>query len=83
MFPKLLKIRQSRAFKTFKDKVMGLYNRVKGENIGNERETRIEDQTQQETFIELPIKQPTSNQKQIKCMKKKLDKLNKKIRYSK
>ena len=34
----------------------------------------------QETFIE-PT--PTSNQKQIKCLKKKLGKLNKKIRHSK
>ena len=38
-----------------------------------------------ETFIELPMKQepPSSNQKQIKRMKKKLGKLNKKIRHSK
>ena len=62
---------------------MGLY---KGENTGNERETRIEDQSQpyqQETFIEPPVEQPPSNSKQIKCMKKKLGKLNKKIRHSK
>ena len=53
--PKPIKDMASRAFKTFKDKVMGLYNWVKGENTGNElndtgneRETRInliEDQT--------------------------------------
>ena len=38
-----------------------------------------------ETFIEPPMEQtsPTSNQKQIKCMKKKIGKLNKKIRHSK
>ena len=39
-----------------------------------------------ETFIEPPMKQeptPTSNPKQIKRMKKKLGKLNKKIRHSK
>ena len=36
-----------------------------------------------ETFIEPPVKQPPSNQKQIKRMKKKLGKLNKKIRLSK
>ena len=36
-----------------------------------------------ETFIKPPVEQPTSNQKQIKRMKKKLGKLNKKIRYSK
>ena len=35
-----------------------------------------------ETFIEPPVEQPPSNQKQIKCMKKKLGKLNKKIRHS-
>ena len=90
--------------KTIKDKVMGLYNRVKGEkntntsNELNERETRInliEDQTRRlkpyllkpkrskETFIEPPMKQPPSNSKQIKHMKKKLGKLSKKIRHSK
>ena len=36
-----------------------------------------------ETFIEPPVEQPPSNQKQIKRMKKKLGKLNKKIRHSK
>ena len=39
-----------------------------------------------ETFIEPPEEQkelPSSNLKQIKCMKKKLGKLNKKIRHSK
>ena len=39
-----------------------------------------------ETFIEPPVEQkelPPSNLKQIKCMKKKLGKLNKKIRHSK
>ena len=36
-----------------------------------------------ETFIEPPVKQPPSNQKQIKCMKKKLGELNKKISHSK
>ena len=42
-----------------------------------------------ETFIDTPVKQPPveqpppSNQKQIKRMKKKLGKLNKKIRHSK
>ena len=30
MFPKLLKKKMSRVFKTFKDKIMGLYNRVTG-----------------------------------------------------
>ena len=45
--PKTIKDKASRAFKTFKDKVMGLYNRVKGKkntNTGNElneKETRI------------------------------------------
>ena len=90
--PKTIKDKASKAFKTFEDKVMGLYNRVEGENTGNERETKIdliEDQTKpyhlrgKETFIEPPMKQPPSNQKQIKRMKKKLSKLNKKIRHSK
>ena len=36
-----------------------------------------------ETFKEPPVEQPPPNQKQIKCMKKKLGKLNKKIRHSK
>ena len=36
-----------------------------------------------ETFIEPPVEQPPSNQKQIKCMKKKLGKLSKKIKHSK
>ena len=46
--PKPIKDKASRVFKTFKDKVMGLYNRVKGEkntktdNELNEREMRIE-----------------------------------------
>ena len=35
-----------------------------------------------ETFIEPPVEQPPSNTKQIKCMKKKLGRLNKKIRHS-
>ena len=35
------------------------------------------------TFIEPPVKQPPSNQKQIKHTKKKLAKLNRKIRHSK
>ena len=57
--PKPIKDKASRVFKTFKDKVMGLYNRVKGEkntNTGNElneRETRInliEDQTHVKTY---------------------------------
>ena len=30
MFPNLLKYGASKAFKTFKDKIMGLYNRVTG-----------------------------------------------------
>ena len=34
--PKPIKDKTSRVFKTFKDKVMGLYNRVKGENTDNE-----------------------------------------------
>ena len=40
----------------------------------------------QETFIKPPVEQkevPSSNPKQIKCMKKKLGKLNKKISHSK
>ena len=36
-----------------------------------------------ETFIEPPVEQPPLNQKQIKRMKKKSGKLNKKIRHSK
>ena len=36
-----------------------------------------------ETFIEPPMEQPTSNLKQIRCMKKKLGKLDKKIKHSK
>ena len=40
MFPNLLKMVQVKAFKTFKDKVMGLYNRVTG-SAGNE--TRIKE----------------------------------------
>ena len=57
--PSPIKDKASRAFKTFKDKVMGLYNRVKVEknkNTGNElneRETRIsliEDQTRVKTY---------------------------------
>ena len=36
-----------------------------------------------ETLIEPLVEQPNSNQKQIKHMKKKLSKLNKKIRHSK
>ena len=36
-----------------------------------------------ETFIEPPVEQPPSNQKQIKRMKKNLGNLNKKIRHSK
>ena len=45
--PKTIKVKASRVFKTFKDKVMGLYNRVKGEkdantdNELNKREMRI------------------------------------------
>ena len=78
-----IKDKASRVFKTFKDKVMGLYNRVKGENTGNERETRIEDQNQPYQLRGPLVKQPTSNTKQIKRMKKKLGKLNKKIRHSK
>ena len=83
--PKTIKDKASRAFKTFKDKVMGLF---KG---GNERET-IEDQTpalrpyqlrSKETFIEPPMEQPPLSQKQVKRMKKKLAKLNKKIMHSK
>ena len=35
MFPNQLKMVPSKAFKTFKDKVMGLYNRVTG-STGNE-----------------------------------------------
>ena len=87
--PKTIKDKASRAFKTFKDKVMGLYNRVKGDT-GNER---IEDQMLKpyqlkpkrgkKTFIGPPVEQPPSNQKQIKGMKKKLGKLSKKIRHSK
>ena len=74
--PKTVKDKASRALKTFKDKVMGLY---KG---GNERETSIKDQTQPNQLIG-KVEQPPSNQKQIKHMKKKLNKLNKKIRHSK
>ena len=40
MFPNLLKMVQSKAFKTFKEKVMGLYNRVTS-STGNE--TRIKE----------------------------------------
>ena len=70
---------------------MGLFKGEKNTNTGNERETRIEDQTQpyllkptrgKENFIEPPMKQPPSNQKQIKRMKKQLGKLNKKLRDS-
>ena len=73
-------------FKTFLDKVMRMYKRV---NTGNEKETRInlsEDQTLKPYQLrgnETSIKQPPSNQKQINRMKKKLGKLNKKIRHSK
>ena len=88
--PKTIKDKASRAYKTFKDKVMRLYNRVKNKNTGNEKETRInliEDQTfkpyqPRGKVIEPPMKHP-SNQKQIKLIKKKLSKLNKKIRHSK
>ena len=57
--PEPIKDKVSKVFKTFKDKVMGLYNRVKGEkntNTGNElseRKTRIsliKDQTQVKTY---------------------------------
>ena len=74
-FPKTIKVKASSAFETFKDKVMGLF---KG---GNERETKTQPY-QLKGKIEPPEKQP-SNQKQIKRMKKKLVKLNKKIRHSK
>ena len=56
--PKTVKDKASSAFKTFENKVMGLYNRVKG---GNERETKIENK---------PSMEWPPNQKQIKRMKK-------------
>ena len=52
----------------------------------NLRPYQLKPKRGKETFIEPPMEQeppPTSNQKQIKCMKKKLGKLNKKIRHSK
>ena len=82
--PKPIKDKASRAFKTFKDKIMGLYNRV----TGNEDQTQtlkpyqLKPKRGKETFIKPPLKQPP-NQKEIKRMKKKLGKLNKKIRHSK
>ena len=50
------------------------------------RPYQLKPKRSKETFIEPPMKQelpPTSNLKQIKCMKKKLGKLNKKIKHSK
>ena len=47
--PRTIKDEASRVFKTFKDKVMGLYKgekNAKTDNELNERETRIKDQTQ-------------------------------------
>ena len=55
----------------------------------NERETRIEDQTQPYQLkrkrgkVELLAEQPSNDPKKLKRMNKKLDKLNKKIRHSK
>ena len=79
--PKPIKDGASRAFKAFKDKVIGLYN---GGNL-------IEDKTQPyqlkpKRSNEPPMEQkesPPTNPKQIKRMKKKLDELNTKIRHSK
>ena len=48
----------------------------------NLRPYQLKPKRGKETFIEPPV-EPTSNQKQIKRMKKKLGKLNKKIRHSK
>ena len=52
----------------------------------NPRPYQLRPKRGKETFIEPSIEQkelPPSNLKQIKCMKKKLGKLNKKIRHSK
>ena len=53
---------------------------------GNKREDQaqpyqLKPKRGKKTFIEPPIKQPPSNQKRVKRMKKKLAKLNKKIRH--
>ena len=86
--PKTIKDKASRAFKTFKDKIMGLF---KGDNEREDqtpalRPYQLRPRRGKETFIEPHMKQeppPSSNQKQIKHMKKKLGELNKKIRHSK
>ena len=92
--PNHVKDKVSRAFKTFKDKVVGLYNGVKGDTVVRFRPDRprqpepfqLKPKRGKETFIEPPVKQikasPPSKQKQIKRMKKKLNELNRKIRHS-
>ena len=80
--PKTIKDKASRAFKTFKDKVVGLYDRLKPTSP-RQPKLRPYQLRGKETFIEPPMEQSPSNQKHIKRMKKKLGKLNKKIRHSK
>ena len=69
--PKTIKDNASRAFRTFKDKVMGLF---KGTNTGDELNL---------TQLKPPAERPPNDPKKLKRMKIKLDKLNKKIRHSK
>ena len=76
--PEPITDKASRAFKTFKDKVVGLF---KGDT-GNEDQKFKPYQLRGKTSIEPPVKQPP-NQKQINRMKKNLAKPNKKIKRSK
>ena len=80
--PKTIKDGASRAFKIFKDNVIGLY---KGETV-NEDQTlkpyQLKPKRGKETFIEPPVEQPPPDPKKLKQMKKKLDDLNRKIRHS-
>ena len=78
--PKTIKDRASRAFKAFKDKVIGLY---KGGIIEDKTQSY---QLKPKRGKEPPMEQresPPTNPKQLKCMKKKLGELNRKIRHSK
>ena len=76
--PKTIKDKASRAFKTFTNKVVGLYNGFTGNEDQILKPYQLRHKRGKKTLVEPPMEQPP-NQKQTKHMKKNLYKLNKKI----
>ena len=82
--PKTVKDRASRAFKAFKEKIIGLFKGGEDQTPAPAlRPYQLKPKRGKEALIEPPVEQPPPDPKKLKRIKRKLSDLNRKIRHSK